>query len=79
METFDLPVDHKGTELFFPARLLQFGYTYRIEVDVDQTTIVFDRDEERNWRAIIDPNAKFPAIDNSLIQAIYKSIQSISS
>jgi hypothetical protein len=33
-EGFALPVNYKGKELLFPAQLVSFGWTHRIQVDV---------------------------------------------
>ena len=52
-EGFELPVTVNNTEYSFPARLLNYGYSYKLEVDFDGTNIVFEPDEERNWRALI--------------------------
>ena len=49
----ELPVICDGKEFLFPAKLIRFRYSYRIEVEVNGTVISFDRDEERNWRALV--------------------------
>jgi len=51
---FELSVTYNGKELLFPAQLIRFGYAYRIQVDVNGVMVSFERDEERNWRALID-------------------------
>ena len=78
-EGFDLPVNIKGQEIQFPARLLQFSYSYKIEVDLYDTLVLFEPDESRNWRAVKDPagpegNKK---ITNELLGAVVKSIEEI--
>lgn len=55
-DTFDLPVTYKNRELIFNAKLSQFGYSYKFEVGVNGITVLFEPDEERNFRAIIDPS-----------------------
>jgi hypothetical protein len=50
---FEIPVTYKGKDLSFTARLLTYGYSYKIEVDVNGTKVFFEPDEERNWRALI--------------------------
>ena len=54
-EDFELPVDHNGRELFLPARFLRTGYSYRVEVEIYGQTVMFEPDEEREWRALADP------------------------
>jgi len=51
-EGFELPVHYNGKELLFPAKFVRFGYSYRIEVNVNGTTVSFEKDEQREWRAI---------------------------
>ena len=50
-DNFILPISFQDEELEFPARLLQFGFTFKIEVEVNGVKWLFERDEERNWRA----------------------------
>ncbi len=53
-EDFDIPVLYNDIELNFKTKLLKFGYTYKFEVDVYGIPVIFEPDEERNLRAIID-------------------------
>ncbi|MCX6319761.1 MAG: hypothetical protein NTW29_20960 [Bacteroidetes bacterium] len=50
---FELPVLFNGTELAFPCKLYEYGYSSKIEVDIDGTKVMFEPDEERNWRALL--------------------------
>ena len=69
-EDVELPVVYKGEERLLPARLVKVGYVYRIEVDIEDQTIIFELDEERNWRALTDPEKNNSKIDIELIKAI---------
>ena len=51
---FEIPVTYATKEYNFPAKLIAYGYTYKIEVDVFGNPIAFERDEEQNFRAIIN-------------------------
>ena len=51
---FEIPVTYASKEYNFPAKLIVYGYTYKIEVDVFGKPISFERDEEQNFRAIIN-------------------------
>jgi hypothetical protein len=78
-EQFELPVIFKSEELHFPASLLNYGYSYKIEVDIEGTKVLFEPDEERNWRALIAPeeiNAN-KKISVDLLKAIATSIEDI--
>lgn len=52
-DPFELPVSYKGEELLFPAELKQIGYTHAIVVDVYGQEVLFEPDEERNYRAVV--------------------------
>lgn len=77
-EPFDLSVLFKGEELLFPAQLLQFGYTHKFKVAVNGMEVHFEPDEERNYRAIINPEQLGKAkIEVALLQAIAAAIEAI--
>ena len=78
-EPFELPVEFKGEELQFPAQLKQFGYKHRFVVAVFGQDVFFEPDEERNYRALIDPeqleaNKK---LNVDLLQAIAVGIEAV--
>lgn len=76
-DSFDLPVFYNKEEIVLPARLHQYGYTYKIEVDVNGTTVFFERDDERNWRALVEPSTieAHHHIKTEMLQAIADSLQ----
>jgi hypothetical protein len=51
MEEFDLQIDYQGRVRVFPCRFAQLGYTYRFIVLIDGREVIFEPDEERNFRA----------------------------
>ena len=81
MDAFDLPVSYKGAELTFPTRLITTGFAPRFIVFVDETEVIFERDDAGEFRALL-PNAadftgKLPPHD--LLEAIHASIVAITS
>jgi hypothetical protein len=78
-EPFFLPVTFKGQELQFEAKLEQRGYVYVLLVDVNGTPVIFERDEELNWRALLpQPElgaAKPPSLE--LVLAIGETIEQL--
>ena len=75
----DIPVWFNNTGFSFPARLLDYGNSYKLKVDIDGTKILFEPDEERNWRALagyeeLNDNKK---ISMELLQAIVSAIEKI--
>lgn len=76
-DEFELPVMHKSKELFFPAQLQQWGYSHRFRVDVFGSEIFFEPDEEKSYRALVNPDNLNPQITPDLLQAIAESIETI--
>jgi hypothetical protein len=79
-ESFEITVAYKNETYSFNAKLLQYGYSHRIVVSVNNGDIIFEPDEERNYRALVDPwdtrNAK-QQLDLGLLKAIAETIESI--
>jgi hypothetical protein len=76
-ENFDLPITIGGNEIILPAQLHQYGYTYQVEVEINGNSIFFERDEERNWRAILNQSgsANLPSVKHELLQAISDALE----
>ncbi len=79
LDLFELPVEYNGKEFLFPAELLPMGFTHKIKVNVDGTEILFEPDEERNYRAMITNLEKFNQsnIDKLLLQEICKTLDKL--
>lgn len=74
-EIFELPVHYNGQNLLLPAKLQVWGYSHRILVTLKNQTVIFEPDEERNYRAILPDQEKTP--DVQLVQAIIMAIESL--
>jgi hypothetical protein len=77
-EEFIIPVSFKGEELAFKARLLNFGYIHKIQVEVNGVDVLFEPDEERNYRVVVDPVylEGNNMVDVELLKAIACTIES---
>ena len=51
---FEICVEHHGQTKCFSAVFSQFGYTYRITITILDNDVIFEPDEERQWRARIE-------------------------
>jgi hypothetical protein len=78
-DEFDLPVLFRGEEKSFSARLLLYGYSYKIQVMVEDQAFLFEPDEERNWRALVDTEDrdKHKPVNVELLQSIAASLESL--
>ncbi len=52
MAGIDIPVTYKSNELTFKGTYMKFGYTHKFEVEVEGNNILFEPDEEGNYRAV---------------------------
>ncbi len=73
-EPFELPVDYRGQEITLSGKLVQMGYTYKFFLEVEGQTIIFEPDEERNFR-VISESPGMKAISVDMIQAIIASLE----
>lgn len=78
-EQFELAVEYKGQQLILNASLVVTGYTHKFNVDVNGQMIVFEPDEERNYRAVIpyDDINTSRKIDKNFLKAITTAIEEI--
>lgn len=74
-EQFDLPVKYKGGELMLPSRLVQMGYTFKVYVQIEGVEVIFEPDEERNFRAIVESSVK--AVDPELVKAAAQGLEEV--
>ena len=47
-DNFILPISFQDEELEFPARLLQFGFTFKIEVEVNGVKWLFEQNAAKH-------------------------------
>ena len=77
-DNFELPVTHNGKEYSFPAQFLRTGYSYKVQVEVNGQVIFFEPDEERAWRALIDPEqAVRTHLSPALLQSIAETLDEV--
>ena len=78
-DDFLIPVNFKGKSLELPARLLSYTYTYKIEVDLEYGKLLFERDDECNWRALLKEEdiIAHKKIDKELIEAVVQSLDEL--
>jgi len=74
-ETFVLTVQYKNQDRDFDAELRMLGYTHKIAIIVDEVEIIFEPDEERNYRAVVLEDNKQKLHDPELIKTIALELQ----
>ncbi|HXS37963.1 MAG TPA: hypothetical protein VN721_14765 [Flavipsychrobacter sp.] len=77
-ELFVLPITYKGEEREFEVRISKQGYTYKIFVLIDTVEVTLEKDEERNYRAVMDKtDIGANKIDIELVKVIVDTINSL--
>ena len=75
--SFLLSVQYKNEEKQFESELRVFGYTHKIAVNVNDIEIIFEPDEERNYRAVLtEPEINKKKIDIELLRLIAEELES---
>lgn len=77
-EKFEIEIEQGGKIHVFPAELRTMGYTYKIAVSIFGSELIFEPDEERNFRAVVDPaterNKEYPA---EILQKIAQFLEEV--
>lgn len=72
---FFLPVVYKEGQFHFKTHLVRYGYSYKFNVEINGTTVVYEPDEEGGYRALYEnPNG---IIDKSLLEEISIALSSL--
>lgn len=77
-DVFTLNIQYKGKEKQVEAKFIRLGYIHQFHVSVDDMTLIFELDEERNYRVInADPSMTGKYIDPLLVEAIMRGISAL--
>lgn len=78
-EQFELPVEYKDEQLMLKASLLVTGYTHKFMVEVSGQEVIFEPDEEGNYRAVVphDERVIRKNIDVELLKTIAAVLRAI--
>ena len=79
-DPFYLPVHFQGNDLAFPAQLFNLGaYTHKIKVSVYGIDILFERDEDGEYSAVVDSDSQkgVDKLDRELLKAVADAITRI--
>jgi hypothetical protein len=78
-ERFEIPVLYQGQQYCFPARYRLWGYQRQFLVDIAGVVVIFECDEEENYRAILEASQleKHPKMDVKLLENIAQVLESV--
>ena len=75
-DTFTITVPYKGEDRELTGELRVFGYSHRIVILVNEVELIFEPDEERNYRAMIyEPDLSKSKIDPQFVKAIAEELE----
>lgn len=77
MDRFLLPVVYKGEAIELESKLLPSTFMHRFEVYVQGMPLIFERDDEGNFRAINYNQDTETTIDIDMLAAIVESLHAI--
>ena len=77
--TATISIFYREVEYSFEARLVTLGYTHKFFVMINGMEVIYEPDEERNYRAILNEadQIKVKGMDRELIKAVGEKIQLI--
>ena len=78
-DPFIIDVDYQGEELEFEGQLHISGYLHKIEIIVNDISVFFEPDEERNYRALVSMEqiSNHKVLSVGLLQAIAHRLDSL--
>ena len=76
MEEFELPVIVNGKEELVSCRLVIYRYTHRVLTIINNGEVCFEKDDEGNYRAIMD-GVLAGQTDFALVEAIANKLQQV--
>jgi hypothetical protein len=72
MDELILPLSYNGENLELPVKMYAYGYTFRVEVVIVDTAVIFEPDEEGSYRALADK-----AVDIQLLKALVAALEKL--
>jgi len=69
MDGLILPLKYGGGDMELPLNMYAYGYSFRVEVLIGETAVIFEPDEEGSFRALADK-----AVGAGLLKAIAESL-----
>lgn len=73
-ETLMLPVNYLGETHELPLTIAQLGYTYQLHIQVEGRTLIFEKDDQGEYRVIDHSNSQ-AVISKGFIAAIVTTLR----
>lgn len=76
-DPFIIPISYKGEEIEVSARFIRTGYTEQYHVNIQNTPLIIEFDEEREFRVINPDGHPDSRIDKELLQELVDTINKL--
>ncbi len=78
MDRFTLSFVHAGKQYELESKLVKMGYIHQFHVHYESRTLIFEFDEERQYRVMeANPATGYNNIDKDLLAAMAEAISSL--
>lgn len=74
--SFILSFIHNYKTYNLNTKFIRLGFIYQFHIAVENKTLIFERDEEQQYR-VIDTDPKSSEVDKDLLQAIITNLSNI--
>lgn len=71
-----LPVDYLGKVQELPLTIVPLGYTYQLHIQVEEKTLIFEKDDQGEYR-VIDTGSGTGHVSRGLVAAIVATLQAL--
>ncbi|MDR6806834.1 hypothetical protein J2Y45_004026 [Dyadobacter sp. BE34] len=75
-ETIMLPVEYLGASHELPLTIVPLGYTYQLHIEVEGKTLIFEKDDQGEYR-VIDTANNSGAVSKGFVAAIVATLQAL--
>jgi len=75
-ETIMLPVEYMGDSHELPLTIVPLGYTYQLHIQVEGKTLIFEKDDQGEYR-VIDAVHDASGASKGLVAAIVATLQAL--
>jgi len=75
-ETIELPVEYLGETIELPLTIVTQGYTYQLHIQIEDKTLIFEKDDEGEYR-VLDGSDGPGHVSKNLVSAILNTLKSL--
>jgi len=74
--SFILPIVYDNKTYNLNTKFVRLGYIYQFHIAIENSTLIFERDEEGHYR-VIDTNPAGTKVDKEFLQAVISNLSKL--